>query len=176
MGSGDEPKLIKGPDIFLEVIADLKKRHKIFILLSGPARGYVKRGLDAIGVPYRHTYFPEYINVATLYPTLDAYLLTSREEGGPKGVLEALACGIPFVGTRVGLVPDVVAHEIHGLLTASEDVSDLVFQVERIIDDQSLRIKLIQNGLDRIRKYDWSLIAARYYREIYKPILDDVEH
>ena len=51
MGDGVEPKLVKGPDVFLKGVAKLAVDHRLFVLLTGPARGYVKRGLDAIGVP-----------------------------------------------------------------------------------------------------------------------------
>jgi glycosyltransferase involved in cell wall biosynthesis len=171
MDEGLEPKLIKGPDVLLKVVAELHKRHKIFVLLSAPARGYVKRGLDSLGVAYKHIRFDDPLQVATLYPALDAYLLASREEGGPKGVLEALACGIPFVGTRVGLVPDVVTNGKDGLLTESEDVFGLVSHIEQLISDPNLGGTLAQQGLQTIQAYSWPLIAARYYQEIYAPLL-----
>ena len=44
-GWGDTPKLIKGPDIFLAAIERLVKDLPVFVLLSGPARSYVRRGL-----------------------------------------------------------------------------------------------------------------------------------
>src|SRR4030042_5423029 len=57
-GEGLEPKLIKGPDVFLKTISILKESiSELFILLSGPARGYVKKGLEELKVPYKHVYF-----------------------------------------------------------------------------------------------------------------------
>jgi glycosyltransferase involved in cell wall biosynthesis len=171
MGEGNVPKLIKGPDVFVDVVGRLAKRHKIFVLLSAPARGYVKKGLDALGVPYRHIVEEDYHRIPRLYHALDLYLLTSREEGGPKGVLEALASGVPFVGTRVGLVPDVVRTEKQGLLADSEDVRALTVHVERLIEDPELRASFSAEGLKAIQVYGWPIIAARYYREIYEPLL-----
>lgn len=82
---GYEPKLIKGPDIFLRVINELKKDiPNLWVLLSGPSRGYVKRGLEKIGVPYKHQYLQFYKDISELYDVLDLYLIASREEGGPK--------------------------------------------------------------------------------------------
>jgi glycosyltransferase involved in cell wall biosynthesis len=171
MAEGNTPKLIKGPDVLVETLNQLNKRHKLFVLLSAPARGYVKRGLDAAGVTYRHIVEEDYHRIPRLYDAIDLYLLTSREEGGPKGVLEALASGVPFVGTRVGLVPDVVRSGEEGLLTEVEDIPALVDAIGQLISQPELRSKLVGNGLRRIQSYDWPIIAARYFHEIYEPIL-----
>jgi glycosyltransferase involved in cell wall biosynthesis len=171
MGEGNVPKMIKGPDVFIDVVGRIAKRHKIFVLLSAPARGFVKQGLDSIGVSYRHIVEEDYHRIPRLYQALDLYLLTSREEGGPKGVLEALASGVPFVGTRVGLVPDVVTEGKDGFLAESEDSDTLAADVEQLIEEPQLRSNFSTAGLKAIQTYDWPLIAARYYREIYEPAL-----
>ena len=170
---GVTPKMIKGPDIFLEVIDKLRRRFKVFVCLSGPARGYVKRGLEKLGVDYYHRHFTKYHEVAALYHCLDAYLVTSREEGGPKGVLESMASGVPLVSTRVGLAPDVVEQGKNGFLTAIEDVESLVEYLAFLQGDPSKGRELADNGLDTIQAYDWPLIAARYYQEVYRPLLDE---
>src|SRR3990172_5673031 len=107
---GLEPKLVKGPDIFLQTVKLLGRQYpNLFILLSAPARGYIKNGLEELKISYCHKNFSDYREVADLYPALDAYLITSREEGGPKGILEAMASGVPLVSTRVGMAEDVAA-------------------------------------------------------------------
>ena len=170
-GEGLTPKLIKGPDLFLDVVGKLKDRFRVFVCLSGPARGYVKQGLERLGVDYHHVYFEDYRQVASLYHCLDSYLVTSREEGGPKGVLESLACGIPLVSTRVGLAPDVIEHGRNGLLAEQEDVEALAGHLTALREDPSLGQRLARQGLSTIKDYDWPLIAARYYREVYEPLL-----
>jgi glycosyltransferase involved in cell wall biosynthesis len=126
-GKGLEPKWQKGPDIFVQVMARLKERvPELFVLLSGPARGYVKAGLEAAGVPYVHKFLKHYPDIVELYNALDLYLVASREEGGPKAVLESMACGVPLVTTRVGQAMDLVRHGENGWMTESEDVDGLV--------------------------------------------------
>jgi glycosyltransferase involved in cell wall biosynthesis len=171
MADGNTPKTIKGPDVLVDVLAELNQKQKIFVVLSAPARGYVKSGLEKAGVPYVHIVEEDYHRIPRLYQALDLYLLTSREEGGPKGVLESLASGVPFVGTRVGLVPDVIEAGSNGLLTESEDVPSLVSAVTSLIQQPELRKEFVINGLDTIQEYGWPKIAARYYHEIYEPLL-----
>ncbi len=172
MAEGLVPKLIKGPDVLVEALTQIHRRHKnIFVLLTAPARGYVKNRLDAAGIPYVHVVEEDFHRIPRLFDAVDVYLLASREEGGPKGVLEALASGVPFVGSQVGMVPDVVTDGKDGLLTQVEDPAALAEGVLRVIEDTDLRQRLIANGLQRIQDFSWPVISGRYYRELYEPLL-----
>lgn len=125
-GDGMQPKLIKGPDVFVETMKRLKRDiPDLFVLLSGPARGYVKKGLEDAGVPYKHIYLRSYPEVARLYQVLDLYLISSRQEGGPKAVLESMASGVPLVTTHVGQAMDLVKHGKNAFMTGVEDVDAL---------------------------------------------------
>ncbi len=174
-GEGLEPKLIKGPDVFVEVIERLSKQHKLHVFLTAPARGYVKRGLEKIGVPYTHVMLDDFREVATYYDLLDLYLVSSREEGGPKGVLEALASGVPLVSTKVGLAPDVIEDGYNGLLADVENVDALAQAVSRVIEEPGLARNLAKNGLQTIQDYGWPMIAAQYYHQVYHPVLDKLK-
>ena len=92
---GLSPKLVKGPDVFLAVIDRLSSDHELCVLLTGPARGYVKAGLERMGVPYRHVHLTDYEDVARHFRALDAYVIASRDEGGPMALLESMASGGP---------------------------------------------------------------------------------
>lgn len=144
-GDGMEPKLIKGPDIFLETIRRIKQEiPEIFVLLTGPARGYVKHGLEEMRVPYKHTYYKNYPEVAEMFSALDLYIVASRQEGGPKAVLESMASGVPLVTTRVGQAMDIVRHGVNAWMTDVEDAEALAafaLQVYRS-DRESLNMVL----------------------------------
>lgn len=169
---GLEPKHIKGPDVFLKVIERLRNNYKVHVLLTAPARGYVIQGLEKMGIPYTHHVLKDYPAIVDYYHALDAYIVPSREEGGPSGVLEALACGVPLVSTRVGLAPDVVEHDVSGLLLESEDVEGLAASLASLVDSKQEAHRLAQNGLLTIRDYDWEIISKTYYLEVYGPIVE----
>ncbi len=173
-GEGLEPKWIKGPDIFVSVIERLKKDHNVFVLLTGPARGYLKKELERIGVPYKHFYLKNYPEIPKFYYALDVYLVTSRAEGGPKALTEAMAAGVPLVSTRVGMAPDIIEDGFNGLLADVDDVATLSSRVETIIADRELAGHLVSKGQNTVGKYAWSEIARQYYEMIYKPLLDKV--
>jgi len=115
------PKAQKGPDVFAEILHALYlKGHPVHAVLAGPRRFWLLRRLDDLGIPY--TYIGELIqgrddtkinnlnqeDIARLYALIDLYLVASRWEGGPRMVLEGVACGCKMVSSRVGLAEDVL--------------------------------------------------------------------
>ena len=166
-GEGNEPKLIKGPDVFCNVVEKLAHKYKIHVILSGPARGYVKRRLEAMRVPFSHFVFEEAKQVADLYKVIDIYMVTSREEGGPRAILESMASGVPIISTRVGQAPDIIRDGENGILVDIEDESALVDAFERIVNTEVLRKTLIRNGFETAKKYDSVRIAELYKEKLY---------
>jgi glycosyltransferase involved in cell wall biosynthesis len=141
---GLEPKLIKGPDV-LVAAADILSRHvpELVVLLTGPARGYVMRGLEGAGVEYRHVLLDDLDAVADAYRTLDVCLVTSRDEGGPKAVLEAMATGVPLVSTRVGQAADLVRDGENGYLVEIGDAEAVADRAAHVAAASSEEIAAI---------------------------------
>ena len=146
-GEGLKPKLIKGPDVFLKTIKILKPQvPEIFVLLTGPARGYVKNGLEKLGVPYLHKYLNDYTQIGEYFNALDLYIVSSREEGGPKAVLESMASGIPLVTTRVGQAMDLVKHGKNAWMVEPEDAEGLAHWAGYVIDNPSSLREVLGRG------------------------------
>jgi glycosyltransferase involved in cell wall biosynthesis len=132
---GIEPKLIKGPDVLVSALAEVHRDVPgLHVLLSGPARGYVKEGLRRHGIPYVHRLVPRYEDIASLYAAVDAYVVPSRQEGGPKGLLEAMASGVPVVSTIVGQAQDIVVDGENGWLVPVDDVAALARRLTAIAE------------------------------------------
>jgi glycosyltransferase involved in cell wall biosynthesis len=147
MDDGVEPKLLKGPDTFVAVVERLREAiPEIFVLMTGPARGYVRGELDRRGIPHRHVLLGSRDELARAYGTVDVCLVCSRQEGGPKAVLEAMASGVPLVSTRVGQATELVIDDENGLLADVDDVHALVAAVVRVHDDVELRARLRRAG------------------------------
>lgn len=147
-GDGMEPKLEKGPDIFVDTARILKDQiPELLVLLVGPARGYVKSGLEQAGVRYIHIPRQPYPEVGKLFSTLDLYLITSRQEGGPKAVLESMASGVPLVTTRVGHAMDCVEHGVNSWMAGVEDVDALVSCALQVYhSDSDTLLSILRNG------------------------------
>ena len=131
---GNTPKTIKGPDTLLQTLVLLKQRiPQLFVLLSGPARGYVKQGLLAHNIPFSHEFAQKHSDLASYYHAIDAYLVTSRQEGGPKAILESMASGVAIISTRVGQAVDIVNHGVNGWLADVEDAEALAAYTEQAL-------------------------------------------
>ena len=134
-GDLQKPKLQKGPDAFLEIVARLHDEGAaIHVLLAGPRRFYLRTQLARRGVPF--TFIGEEtsgcddlkINILpratlnVLYNIADLHLITSRWEGGPHSVLESAAARCKIISTAVGIAPDVLVPDciFSGVLDACE--------------------------------------------------------
>lgn len=171
-GDGMEPKPIKGPDVFLAAIEQLKKDIPVFVLLSGPARGYVKQGLERLGVRYEHHYAADRDELAKLYHALDLYLVTSREEGGPMALMESMSSGVPVVSTRVGMGPDLIEPGVSGALADSDDVPAIVRGARQILSLPDSAAAMKTAARQSVMVADWSVVARRHIDEVWKPLLD----
>jgi glycosyltransferase involved in cell wall biosynthesis len=136
---GLEPKLIKGPDVLVAALDRLRRlAPELVVLLTGPARGYVRRELERLGIPYRHVQARSRDELARAYHTLDVYLVASRQEGGPKAAFEAMAAGVPLVTTRVGQAQELVQHGRTGLLVEVEGAEALAGWAAQVREDADL--------------------------------------
>lgn len=114
------PKLVKGPDVFAQVLAGLHQRQlPLHVILAGPRRHWVRRQLASLGIPYTFVGQPiddDDLSINTLprdvlnmlYNLISVYVVTSRSEGGPQAILEAAAAQCKIVSTPVGLAEDVL--------------------------------------------------------------------
>ena len=168
---GMEPKWIKGPDILANVLENINQHHPIFVVIPGPARGYLKERLNQAGVPYAAPGLISTDELRKLYCVLDIYISPSRDEGGPAGALECMASGIPLVSTRTGMPVDMIENGENGLIVDVEDVDGLVACVSELIDKPSFRERLSGNALRTIQAYDWPVISQRYIDELYLPVI-----
>jgi glycosyltransferase involved in cell wall biosynthesis len=165
MAEGLEPKLLKGPDVFVAVIERVRERiPELTVLLTGPARGYVRHELERLGVPYEHRLLSSRTELGRTYHDVDVCLVTSRQEGGPKSALEAMASGVPFVSTRVGQAAELVADGENGLLADVDDVEALADAVARVHADRVLRTRLRDAGRATAEAHAEEQLDSRWAR------------
>jgi glycosyltransferase involved in cell wall biosynthesis len=168
---GLKPKMIKGPDVFCDVVETLSRRYDLFVILTGPARGYIKRRLENSGIPYSHHLLSDPDEIAPYYKALDLYIATGRCEGGPKSLVESLAGGVPLVSTKAGMAPDIIADGENGFLCDVDDVDQIVQKSIILLEDKQKKERIVTNGLITARQYDWNIIAQRYENYLYRRLL-----
>ncbi len=114
----------KGPDVLLEALphlADLP--FVVSVLGSGVERASLEARARRLGVDGRIRWHGEVPDAGGLFAAFDIFVLSSRAEGTPVVLLEAMAAGVPIVATRVGGVPDVVSPAEATLVGADQPVA-----------------------------------------------------
>tara|TARA_Y100000590_G_scaffold465931_1_gene639698 strand:- start:3077 stop:4075 length:999 start_codon:yes stop_codon:yes gene_type:complete len=158
-GKGNEPKKVKGPDILINAIKLLNKKIKnLFILLLGPSRGYVVNKLKENKINFLHYQLNEsdYLNIESYYNCLDAYLITSRQEGGPKSLLESMACKIPVVSTNVGQAQDLLINNENGFKVDSFEAEEIADKVFYLYNNQNNVEIIKENGRHTAETNDYT--------------------
>lgn len=105
-------------------------------------------------VPHREV--PRYLKIA------DIFVRASRSEGMGNSFIEAMASGLPIIGTEVGGIPDFLRDRETGLFVKVDDHQDLAEKILLLLRDENLRQKLILQGRDlAANHYSWDKIARR---------------
>ncbi len=171
-GEGLEPKLIKGPDVLLDVCERLAREvPELVVLLTGPARGFVATGLARREIAHQRALLPDLDAVARAYRAVDVCLVTSRDEGGPKAVLESMATGVPLVTTRVGQAADLVRTGENGWLCDVEDAEGLAeacVQVARGVDGA-----ILEPARETAEACSWDALTPRW-RALFRGFVEGV--
>jgi glycosyltransferase involved in cell wall biosynthesis len=112
-----------------------------------------------------------------LYNSSDLFILPSitDTQGNTEGLgvvlLEAMACELPVIGSKVGGIPDIIIDNETGLLVNEKDILELSMKIKYLIDNKELRQKLATNGLNRVnKKFSWNQVMNSYLN-IYKKTL-----
>lgn len=170
-GDGLEPKRIKGPDIFVAALAELKAQGApVTAFLTGPARGYVKKELTRLGIPFIHTYVKNHTELVACYHALDLYLVTSREEGGPMGLMESMASGVPVVSTYVGMAPDLITDGVTGGLVNGDSGVEIASRALDLLAHTNSG-QLCNAARNAVMSADWSAVGREHWLKVYLPLL-----
>ncbi len=102
------------------------------------------------------------------YVAGDVFVLPSIYEAMGMVLVEAMACGKPLIGSRVGGIPEIIREWENGLLFKPKDHRDLAEKILTLMNDEILRAKMGRNGR-RIAEngYSWGKIAERLFKDVY---------
>ncbi|MDP3784682.1 MAG: glycosyltransferase family 4 protein, partial [bacterium] len=152
------------------------------VIISASRRVY-KNGLDILEKAFEivKKKFPDaelriisdvkYEDIPKYLWEANIFVRPSRSEGLGTAFLEAMAAGLPIIGTPVGGIPDFLKDKETGLFTKVDDPEDLAEKIELLFSDDALRQKLIRHGRKLIEeKYQWSKIA-RDMEKIFSSLL-----
>jgi glycosyltransferase involved in cell wall biosynthesis len=158
-----------GMDILIKAAAMLKTQIQnsnflIHILGSGPEEKKLKKRVKDLKVTdiveFKGEISPE--DVPKFLQEADIFVRPSRSEGLGSAFLEAMAAGLPIVGTAVGGIPDFLKDGQTGLFCKVDDPRDLAAKLNLLLASDELRIRLGRNGQKLVQeKYTWDMVAIQ---------------
>ena len=163
----------KGVNYFIEALEQLVTEHPAMkqntgvIILGGHSAEVAAR----LPIPaYALGYVSDAQKIASVYNSADLFVLPSLEDNLPNTIMEAMACGIPCVGYRVGGIPEEIDHLKNGYVAAYKDVNDLARGIYWVLNEAEYDVLSTQAIEKVISCYSQKAVSLRYI-EVYNQAL-----
>ena len=154
--------------ILAEVVRELPAH--LYMVGDGPDRGPAQRLARELNVDQQVTFMGKQDHVERLFPQMHVLLMPSEMESFGLAALEAMACGVPPVATRVGGLPELVTHGVDGFLEPAGDIQAYAARAIELLSDQALQDRMAAAARKTaVERFATSLIIPRYeqyYREV----------
>ncbi|TFZ57166.1 glycosyltransferase family 1 protein [Methylorubrum sp. Q1] len=145
----------------------------------GPDVESARAKADAIGftsAQVRFTGYADYDTVPDLYREADVFVSPTYAEGFSNTILEAMAAGLAVVSTHSVGVSDCLRDDENGLLVNPGDVRALTAALRRVLEDDDLRQRLAEAGLEECRRvYSWTAVG-RQIMDVYAQVAGERPH
>ncbi len=186
LGVGSEKKIItfsgrlvqrKRVDVLLNAVAEVLKVRKdvqVIILGQGEVEGTLKSMASELGIQ-GHVSFKSFVsNILDYLQITDIFVFPSEKEGMPNSLLEAMACRLPVISTRVGGVMDVVKDRENGLVVKPGNADELKDAILTLLEDRHLSESIAESAYQTIREgYYIDKVVDRYV-SLYRKVLNAV--
>jgi glycosyltransferase involved in cell wall biosynthesis len=140
----------KGIDVLLEASARASTKLHLDLYGEGPLRSSLESQANRLGVDA--TFHGMVGDVHERLREADVFVLATRGDNMPVSVLEAMSLALPVISTRTGGLPELVAHGDTGFLVEPDDAEGLAGAIDRVAQDEALRLRLGRGGAERIER------------------------
>jgi len=164
---------VKNLPIVLQVFNEVQRvvPARLVLVGDGPEREATERQTEALGIADRVLFLGDQEYIADLLPAADVFLLPSQHESFGLAALEAMSCGVPVVGSRIGGLPEVIVHEETGYLCDPNDAACMTAIVMGLLKNEPLRREIGRAARLRVeRMFNRDLVVARYV-DVYERLL-----
>jgi glycosyltransferase involved in cell wall biosynthesis len=96
------------------------------------------------------------------------FVLPSTSEGTPRALIEAMACGLPVIATKVGGIPEVVTDGVNGFLVPSRNEEQLATAIKRVLKDDNFRKNVSATNRNAAKRYSMELIGQELFNYLRK--------
>ena len=170
-------RAVKRPIDCVEILAKVKQQGadvKLVMVGDGPERSAVFYRADQLGVTDQVISVGKQANIADYLGVADVFLLPSELESFGLAALEALACEVPVIATRIGGIPEVVTEGETGYLSDVGDTVKMAEDTMKLLKDEELRLAFGEKGREQaLQRYGSDKIIPQYIA-FYEKVLGEV--
>ncbi|WP_242217428.1 N-acetyl-alpha-D-glucosaminyl L-malate synthase BshA [Bacillus cereus group sp. BfR-BA-01380] len=149
---------------------------KLLLVGDGPEFCTIVQIVKQLGIEEWVLFLGKQDNVAELLAMSDVMLLLSEKESFGLVLLEAMACGVPCIGTRIGGIPEVIQHGETGYTCEVGDIEGVSQHAVQLLQDDTLHAKMAKRSMQVAYEQFGSEKIVSQYEAIYYDILRDDKH
>ncbi len=167
-GEKDYPTLLRAA----KIVCDTLEQATFCAIGDGADREKILQLHRELGLGKRFI-LPGYrTDIGEFLKSFDIFVLASKQEGLGTSILDAQAVGLPVIACRSGGIPEIIEHGANGWLVPAQDPAALAGAIIRMINDPALRIKLGQNALRSVKKFDIAITVEKNLR-LYQSVVEN---
>ena len=142
---------------------------KLLLVGDGPEMTRLNKLVKELGIEDQVIFLGKQENLDELYSISDLMLLLSEKESFGLVVLEAMACGVPCIGTNVGGLPEVIEHGKTGFICELGDIEDISTKAGILLNDKELHQQFSVQAIESVRyKFNAEQIVQQYEHIYFK--------
>ena len=164
---------VKRIDAVMEVFARISRRAPARLLLvgDGPELGTAYRLGRELGVAHLVEALGAQEDIIPLLSASDVFLLPSQQESFGLAALEAMACEVPVVASRVGGLPEVIEHGVTGFLHALNDLDGMAESAVALLSDPGLHKRIADAACLHVREHFCVGLVVPQYEHYYEQVM-----
>jgi L-malate glycosyltransferase len=148
---------------------------KLLLVGDGPEVSKVSKLVNKFGLNNRVLFLGKQENLEELYSISDLMLLLSEKESFGLVLLEAMACGVPCIGTNVGGIPEVITDGQSGFLCELGDIDEMAAKSIYLLKEIKLHKKFSDKALETVKSKFCAEEIVKQYEQLYFKLIDQGE-
>lgn len=171
-------RAVKRPQDCVEITAKVREKGgnvRLIMVGDGPERSACEYLAEKLGIKEFVCFVGKRENIADYLAVADIFLLPSESESFGLAALEAQACEVPVIASRIGGIPEVVNDKETGFLSDAEDTEKMSEDVLKLVNDEEMRLEFGKKARElAVSRYSATEIIPQYLR-FYEKVLGETK-